>query len=164
MAALAYAERQHPAGAMVIRARYLGDGAALRQLATCYPASAVMSVTELNGDSERLLRLYKRHHPYGRREAKRARELDLLGEHDSAARVRALIVSRCERDTQGGRCPACFGTGELTKPKPHACPYCHAGYISAPALTSDVERNAAQELQYCYSDAVRAFHQYLDKA
>lgn len=40
---------------------------------------------------------------------------------------------------------------------------CHAGYISA-ELASDAERSAAQELQYCYSDAVRVFHQYLDKA
>ena len=87
-----------------------------------------------------------------------------MGDHENAVRVRALILSRCERDTQGGRCPACSGTGELTKPKPHTCPHCHAGYISAPALASDAERSAAQELQYCYTDAVRAFHQYLDKA
>ena len=92
------------------------------------------------------------------------RELELQGNYDNAARVRALILSRCERDTQGGRCPACSGTGELTKPKPHTCPHCHAGYISAPELASDAERSAAQELQYCYSDAVRVFHQYLDKA
>lgn len=164
LAALAHAENIHPIGVKVLRARHLSDGTALRQLVTGYPVSAVMSVAELNGDSERLLRLYKRHHPYGRREAKRARELELLGDTDNAARVRALIVSRCERDTQGGRCPACSGTGELTKPKPHACPHCHAGYIAAPALTTDAERNAAQELQYCYADAVRAFHQYLDKA
>lgn len=56
------------------------------------------------------------------------------------------------------------GTGELTKPKPHACPHCHAGYITAAALTTDAERSAAQGLQYCYSDAARVFHQYLDKA
>ncbi|AUY11152.1 hypothetical protein [Aeromonas sp. ASNIH2] len=164
LAALAHADRLHPVGVMVLRARHLGDGVALRQLVGSYPPSAVMSAAELRSDPERLLRLYKRHHPYGRREAKRARELELLGDHDNAARVRALIVSRCERDTQGGHCPACSGTGELTKPKPHACPHCHAGYISAPALATDAERNAAQELQYCYSDAVRAFHQYLDKA
>ncbi|WP_439831490.1 hypothetical protein [Aeromonas caviae] len=56
------------------------------------------------------------------------------------------------------------GTGELTKQKPHACPHCHAGYITAAALTTDAERSAAQGLQYCYSDAARVFHQYLDKA
>lgn len=164
LAALAHAERLHPVGVMVLRARHLSDGVALRQLVGNYPPCAVMSAAELRSDPERLLRLYKRHHPYGRREAKRARELELLGDHDNAARVRALIVSRCERDTQGGRCPACSGTGELTKPKPHACPHCHAGYISAPALATDAERSAAQELQHCYGDAVRAYHQYLDRA
>ena len=123
-----------------------------------------MSAAGLQGDSEQLLRLYKRHHPYGRRDAKRARELELQGEHDNAARIRALIVSRCERDTQGGRCPACSGTGELTKPKPRGCPHCHAGYISAPVLDTDAERQAEQALQHCYSDAVKAFHQYLDRA
>ncbi len=164
LAALAHAERQHPVGVMVLRARHLSDGLAIRQLVSGYPVSAVMSAAELNGDSDRLLRLYKRHHPYGRRKAKRARELELLGDHYNAARVRALIVSRCDRDTQGGRCPACSGTGELTKPKPQACHHCHAGYISAPALTIDIERQVEQELQRCYGDAVRAFHQYLDKA
>ena len=164
LAALAHADRLHPVGVMVLRARHLGDGVSLRQLVGSYPPSAVMSVTGLQRDSERLLRLYKRYHPYGRSEAKRARELELLGDHENAVRVRALILSRCELDTQGGRCPACSGTGELTKPKPHTCPHCHAGYISAPALASDAERSAAQELQYCYTDAVRAFHQYLDKA
>lgn len=164
LAALAHAEHLHPVGVMVLRARHLSDGLAVRQLVESYPPSAVMSAAGLQGDSERLLRLYKRHHPYGRREAQRARELELLGDHDNAARVRALILSRCERDTHGGRCPACSGTGELTKPKPHTCPHCHAGYISAPPLATDAERSAAQELQYCYSDAVRAFHQHLDKA
>ncbi|MGL6388658.1 hypothetical protein ACSZND_03140 [Aeromonas hydrophila] len=71
LAALAHAERLHSVGVKVVRARHLADGIALRQLVTSYPISAVMSVAELNGDSERLLRLYKRHHPYGRREAKR---------------------------------------------------------------------------------------------
>ena len=164
LAALAHADRLHPVGVMVLRARHLGDGVALRQLVGSYPPSAVMSAAELRSDPERLLRLYKRHHPYGRREARRVRELELQGDYDNAARVRALILSRCERDTQGGRCPACSGTGELTKPKPHTCLHCHAGYISAPELASDAERSAAQELQYCYSDAVRVFHQYLDKA
>ncbi len=164
LGALAHAEHLHPVGVMVLRARHLGDGVALRQLVGSYPPSAVMSAAELRSDPERLLRLYKRHHPYGRREARRVRELELQGDYDNAARVRALILSRCERDTQGGRCPACSGTGELTKPKPHTCPHCHAGYISAPELASDAERSAAQELQYCYSDAVRAFHQYLDRA
>ena len=164
LGALAHAEHLHPVGVMVLRARHLGDGVALRQLVGSYPPSAVMSAAELRSDPERLLRLYKRHHPYGRREARRVLELELQGDYDNAARVRALILSRCERDTQGGRCPACSGTGELTKPKPHTCPHCHAGYISAPELASDAERSAAQELQYCYSDAVRAFHQYLDKA
>ena len=164
LAALAHADRLHPVGVMVLRARHLSDGLAVRQLVESYPPSAVMSAAGLQGDSERLLRLYKHHHPYGRREAQRARELELLADHDSAARVRALILSRCERDTQGGRCPVCSGTGELTKPKPHVCPHCHAGYISAPPVATDEERRAAQELQYCYSDAVRAFHQHLDKA
>ncbi|MDH1993757.1 hypothetical protein [Aeromonas caviae] len=54
-------------------------------------------------------------------------------------------------------------TGELTKPKPHAYQHCHAGYITAAALITDAEHGAAQELQYCYSDAARLFDPYQDK-
>ncbi|SIR39585.1 uncharacterized phage protein [Aeromonas sp. RU39B] len=164
LAALAHAERAHPIGVAVLRARHLGDMIALRKLIAAYPPRAVLSMAGMLCEPERMLRLYKRHHPYGRREAKRARELELQGDHDNAARVRALIEMRCQRDTEGGRCPACSGTGELTKPKPHACPNCHSGYIASPELLTTAERQAEQELQHCYGDAVKEYHRYLDMA
>ena len=49
LAALAHADRLHPVGVMVLRARHLGDGVSLRQLVGSYPPSAVMSVTGLQG-------------------------------------------------------------------------------------------------------------------
>lgn len=165
LAALASAEHAHPVGAALIRAKHLDDKAALGSLLAAHYPRAVLSAIGQLSDPDSMLHAYKRHHPYGRREAKRARALELQGEVQAAAVVRELIAQRCERDTAGGRCPACGGAGELTKPKVHQCHVCSGrGFIASREALSGEEREQEQELSYQLADATKAFYQYLDRA
>ena len=157
LAALAAAEHRSPDGADCIKARCMGDQHAMKRLLAKFPENAVLSAIGMLTNQQKLLSLYKRYNPYGRREAKRARELELIGKQELAEQVRQRIAERCLRDTQGGICPACNGTGELQKPKPHTCPNCRGGKVEPPTLTQE-ERYAEAGLLWMYGDAVHAFY------
>lgn len=157
LAALNAAEHRSPDGADCIKARYMGDQHAMRRLLAKFPENAVLSAIGMLTNQQKLLSLYKRYNPFGRREAKRARELELIGKQELAEQVRQRIAERCLRDTQGGICPACNGTGELQKPKPHTCPNCRGGKVEPPTLTQE-ERHAEAGLLWMYGDAAQAFY------
>lgn len=157
LAALNAAEHRSPDGADCIKAQYMGDLPAMKRLLAKYPENAVLSAIGMLTNQQKLLSLYKRHNPFGRREAKRARDLEVIGKPELAEQVRQRIADRCIRDTQGGICPACNGTGELQKPKPHTCPNCRGGKVEPPTLTQD-ERYAEAGLLWMYGDAAQAFY------
>lgn len=157
LAALNAAEHRSPDGADCIKAQYMGDQHAMKRLLAKFPENAVLSAIGMLTNQQKLLSLYKRHNPYGRREAKRARELEVIGKVELAEQVRQRIAERCLRDTQGGICPACNGTWELQKPKPHACPNCRGGKVEPPMLTQD-ESHAEAGLLWMYGDAAQAFY------
>ena len=157
LAALTAAEHRSPDGADCIKAQHMGDQHAMKRLLAKYPENAVLSAIGMLTNQQKLLSLYKRYNPYGRREAKRALELEVIGKAELAEQVRQRIAERCLRDTQGGICPACNGTGELQKPKPHTCPNCRRGKVEPPSLTQD-ERHAEAGLLWMYGDAAQAFY------